>query len=72
MIWTRELLEQLKKAIAGKKTTALITFEGQQILVSYAQYLVEYIEPQLAPAPKVAKVTLAEIVRNYEEALDET
>lgn len=70
MIWTRESLERMKSEIAGKDGSAVITFEGQRVLVAYAKYLIERLDPQLAPTPKVMKVSLADIERAYDAALE--
>lgn len=48
-LWDRPKLERLKearsKAIEAGHST--FDFEGQQVLVSYAKYLIEYLEMQL-------------------------
>ena len=51
MIWTRDLLEKLKKqqAAAVDKKLMSFTFEGQEVLVAYAKYLIEYLEVTLKP-----------------------
>ena len=43
----RAKLVRLKKAIKGREITDTIDFEGQQLVVGYAQYLVEYLERRL-------------------------
>lgn len=67
MIWTRGLLEHLKKSIEGKAKSAVINFEGHDLLVGYATYLIEYLDPKLVPA----KVTLADVEQAYDKALEE-
>ena len=49
MIWTRPLLEQLKKDLAAavKTKAEVFTFEGHALLPAYARYLVEYLESVL-------------------------
>ena len=51
MIWMRELLEKLKKAQveAVERGQRQFVFEGQDVLVAYAKYLIEYLEGVLKP-----------------------
>lgn len=48
MNWTRPLLEELKHAVEGRSRHDVIHFHGQEVLVSYAQYLIEYLEGMLS------------------------
>lgn len=49
--WTRPMLERFKKAYSaalekgGKDST--FVFDGHEFLVSYAKYLIEYLETKL-------------------------
>jgi hypothetical protein len=47
--WTRPMLERFKKeyqkAVAAKKDT--FVFDGNEFVVSYAKYLIEYLESKL-------------------------
>jgi hypothetical protein len=45
--FTRPMLERFKKALEGKDKEDVIVFEGHEFLVSYARYLVEYLEGEL-------------------------
>lgn len=44
MIWTRDLLDELKSALADRRRDEVIKFHGQDVLVSYGRYLAEYLE----------------------------
>ena len=49
--WDRPMLERLKKAldvavVTGKDT---FMFEGNEFVVAYAKYLIEYLETKLPP-----------------------
>ncbi len=52
MIWTRDLLEKLKTDTkkAEEKEKAIFVFEGQELFVPYAKYLIEYLDRLLKPA----------------------
>ena len=46
--WTKETFLKFKKdyEIALKENHESFFFEGNEFLVSYAKYLIEYLEPQ--------------------------
>jgi len=57
--WTREKLEQFKRDFAQAMSTVgpfgTFTFEGNDFFVSYAKYLIEYLENTLSPGiPRVS------------------
>lgn len=47
--FTPEKLKRLKKARASavERGDTQFTFEGKEVLVSYAKYMIEYLETQL-------------------------
>jgi hypothetical protein len=49
--WTRPKLEKFKKARASAvaRGSESFLFEGQEVLCSYARYLIEYLESVLEP-----------------------
>ncbi len=53
VMWDLPKLEELKRArehaIAMKAES--FVFEGHEVLVSYAKYLIQYLESELAPSP---------------------
>lgn len=69
MIWTRTTLKSLQQALEGRGRDEVITFEGQEVLVSYGRYLCEYLDRTLAPEPKVARLTLVDVEQAYHEAM---
>ena len=46
--WNQPMLRRFKKVYAAHKAdrNAVFTFEGHQYLVSYAKYLIEFLEGQ--------------------------
>jgi hypothetical protein len=42
--FTRKRLESLQAVIKDQDRDAVVQFEGQELLVSYGQYLAEYVE----------------------------
>lgn len=51
-IWDRPKLERFKKALEAARPNgrdSAFQFDGADFLVSYAGYLVEYLEGKLAP-----------------------
>lgn len=49
--WDRPMLERLKKAYDVARVTAKDTFmfEGNEFVIGYAKYLIEYLETKLPP-----------------------
>lgn len=43
----RKRLEALKETIKDEERDSTVKFEGQDLLVSFGQYLAEYVEMQL-------------------------
>lgn len=43
----RKRLAALKETIEGEDRDSVVMFEGQELLVSFAGYLVEYVETEL-------------------------
>lgn len=43
----RKRLAALKETIEGQDRDTVLVFEGQEVLVSFAQYLIEYVETKL-------------------------
>lgn len=46
--FTRERLKTMKDLIAGEDRDTVLQFEGADLLVKYAQYLVEFVEGEFA------------------------
>lgn len=74
--WTRLKLEKLKKARASAvaRGSESFLFEGQEVLCSYAKYLIEYLESVLEPdrgqmngfgAGRVEQMDTARLLREY-------
>jgi hypothetical protein len=45
---TRAQMESLKTALDGQDRDATINWEGQEVLVSFGLYLVEFVESEFA------------------------
>lgn len=45
--YDRKRLDALKETIKDQDRDSMVMFEGQELLVSFAGYLVEYVEGQL-------------------------
>lgn len=54
VMWDRPKLEELKKArtAAVEKGLETFEFEGHEIVVTYARYLIEYLDHRLKPSPQ--------------------
>jgi hypothetical protein len=67
--WDRPKLDRFKKALnahyLARKGEETFRFEGNDFVPAYARYMVEFLERRFP------RVTLDDIVREYEEALQE-
>jgi hypothetical protein len=46
--WTRDMMNRLKDAIKDEDSDTVIQFDGNEILVSFGGYLVEFLEGEFA------------------------
>ena len=67
--WDRPMLERFKTALnehyLARRGEETFRFEGNDFVPAYARYMVEFLERRFP------RVTLDDIVREYEEALQE-
>lgn len=45
--FNRKRLDAMKKTIEGEDRDSVVMFEGQELLVSFGEYLAEYVESEL-------------------------
>lgn len=46
--WTRDMMNRLKEALKDEDRDSSIQFDGNEILVSFGLYLVEFLEGEFA------------------------
>jgi hypothetical protein len=46
--WTRDMMTRLKDALKDQDRDSSIQFDGNEILVSFGNYLVEFLEGEFA------------------------
>lgn len=46
--WTRDMMNRLKAELKDQDRDAVVMFEGNEVLVSFGNYLVEFLEIEFA------------------------
>lgn len=46
--WTRDMMNRLKEALEGEDKDSIIMFDGAEVLVSFGNYLVQFLESEFA------------------------